>query len=253
MAAGGRFECTLTVPVGGWDISANAGGGAFTATIPAGDYFAGELVTEVQDQLNAGPGGNWLFTKNWGEDDAGTVTISCTSSFSITWTDADLGLILGHADISTTAGPVTGASPAIGIWIPACPKWSPYGDEHHDRYSDLRQSVGPAGGVKTLVGNTFDAVEGLRWDMVSNARAVGSPNGVADLFCWQGWWSMVATGSVSYVSPGKPVQFYWDADLGSSVAEYDLIFPADTKVPQVVNGWTGLYRIEMPMMILRSP
>jgi hypothetical protein len=246
MAGGGRFEATVTVPAGGWDIAANGGSGAFTATIPAGDYYLGDLVVEVQTQLNAAAGGTWALSKDWGEAGTGAVGISCTLTFSITWTDPELGVILGHATITNSAVPVLG-SHAVGIWIPACPKWSRYDDGEADVHTDLRQTIGPTGGVKTLIGNTFNAVEDLRWEMVRNARAVG----LASVESWQGWWRIITGQVYSYFLPGKPVRYYWDADFAGSSDDYQLVLPKDSKLdrPPSVNGWTGLYSISMPMMV----
>lgn len=242
-AGGGRLEALITVPVGGWAVSANAGGGAFTATVPADDYYLSDLVAEFETQLNAGPGGTWGLSLSSSETGTGKVTISCSSTFSITWTSTDLRDVLGFtATITSAATPQTGANHAIGLWIPACPIWTPYGDANFDRISDQRQTIGPRGGVKTLQGNTFDALEGVRWEMVANARAVG----LDVIGSWQHFWDTISNGRYSYVTTGQQVLWAWASGVLDLVY---IIVPPSSAVAPVVSGWTGLYRVELPMVV----
>lgn len=250
-AYGGRLEATVTVPTGGWDVSANAAAGAFTATVPAGDWFVEDLAFELEDQLNAGAGGLW--TVSISDDDltgTGKVTIGNSSIWSLTWTDTDLRDALGFTGNYAAIGAgVTQTAPnaPIGVWIPSCPKWTPYGDGNFERGSDLRQSVTPLGGVSTLVGNVFDRLENVRWDMVSNARAVG----LNTVGSWQHFWSAIMTGRYSYITPGKPVRLHWSADGSGGVGPnvVNVIAPPTSAVEAVTNGWTGLYRVTIPMLI----
>lgn len=249
-ALGGRLEGTVTVPVGGWDVSANAGAGSFTATVPAGDYFVDDLAYELEDQLNAGAGGVWTVTvADTDLTGTGKYSISNTSVWSLTWTDTDLRDALGFTANYASIGAGqsrTGDNVPSASWIPDCPKWTPYGDAKYDRHSDLRQSVAPSGGaVKTLVGNTYDYLEGVRWDMVGNARAVGLD--VAG--SWQHFWSTIMTGRFSYIRPGKPVRISWNADGTAGQNSVNLIVPPRSSIEPVVSGWTGLYRVVIPMIL----
>ena len=70
----GRIEGLIRVPSGGWPIDASDSGGAFTAVIPAGDYYLSSPVTdadgfldEVQDQLNASGADAWTVSGSLGE------------------------------------------------------------------------------------------------------------------------------------------------------------------------------------------
>jgi hypothetical protein len=251
-AYGGMLEGTVTVPTGGWDVAANAGAGSFTATVPAGDYFVTDLADELEQQLNAGAGGTWTITISKADlTGTGIVTVSNTAEWSLAWTDTDLRDVLGHNDnfVSIPAGQSrTFDFPATGIWIPDCPKWTPYGDGNFERNTDLRQSIAPSGGgVKTLVGNTFDFLDSMRWDMVGNARAVGldAPGS------WQHFWSALFTGRFTYIQAGKPVRLHWSADDSGGVAAntVNLVVPTTSSMDAVTQGWTGLYRITIPRMV----
>jgi hypothetical protein len=247
-AYGGRMEARITVPVGGWAVSANAGAGAFTATIPAGSYYYQELLFEFEDQLNAGAGGTWTISANNGEGTAtDRVLITNTVTSSITWTSTDLRDVLGFTANLSGADNYTAPNHGIGYWRPDTPKLTPYGDAVWDRFSDLRQTIGPRGGVKTLVGNTFEALEQVRWEMVGNAKAVG-PDVVGS---WQHFWKIVFTGHHSYIVPGNSVRWYQNADQagGSTTSDVYLVVPAASTVPPVVVGWTGLYRVEIPLVV----
>jgi hypothetical protein len=244
-AVGGMFEARITVPTGGWDVSANGGAGAFVTTVPAGTYYTTELVEDLEDLLNNEAGGTWALTADISPDSTsatGAVTIACSSTFSITWTDPELGQALGHSDIVSAATPQTGDH-CYGVWMPACPKWSPYGDAVWDIQSDLVQTVGPSGVVKTLIGTQHEVVEGVRWSHVRNSRAVGTGTPGT----WQWFWRVAMLGHLSYVVPGDRVRFTWSTEAGSE--EVYLIASPSSSIPQVVDGWTGLYRVEIARMV----
>lgn len=250
-AKGGRLEATITVPAGGWDINANNGGGAFTATVPAGDYFLSEFIDAVEQALDLGPGPSWTLTLRAGESAStdGKVQILAGAVGSITWVDLEVRDILGFTGNLSGATSYLSSVHPIGYWLPRCPKQTPYGDGVWETFSDLVQTKAPAGGgVKTLSGNAFEALEGVRWSHVANARAVGT----SVIGSWQHFWKAVMLGTYSYIAPGKPVALYWDADAnwfdaGSHETVY-LVVPPSSSTPQAVEGWTGLYRVEIPMI-----
>lgn len=245
-AVPGLLEARITVPTGGWDVSANAGAGAFTATVPAGSYFVVDLAYELEDVLNAGAGGTWTFTDGCNPDLAtatGKLTIACGATFSITWTDTELRDILGFAgNIVSAATPQTGTSQMLGVWLPGCPKMTPYGDGIWDTQSDMVQSLGPSNGaVKTLQGNAFEMLEGVSWSHVANAKAVGA----TVVGSWQHFWKAISTSLYSYITPGNLVRFTWTAGVSNHV---HLVVPASSSIQPVVSGWTGLYKVEIPMI-----
>jgi hypothetical protein len=244
-AKGGRLEATITVPVGGWDMAANNGGGAFTATVPAGDYTFREFVVAVEAALDAGPGADWILSVSYGEaaSQQDRVTILPGAAGSITWTDTEVRDILGFAGNLASATSHVGSLHPIGYWRPVCPKKTPYGDGVWHRQSDLRQTQGPAGAVKTLSGNSFQFLDGVSWSHVAGARAVGD----ATVGTWQHFWRMTMLGLYSYITPGKPIAVYWDADLTSFDEAY-MVAPPSSALPPVVDGWTGLYRVDIPKL-----
>lgn len=245
----GRLEATITVPFGGWDAEvAIATVGTFTMTIPAGDYYFSELIEELEDQLNAGPGSTWDVSILQGEPGSGpddrVRIIYVTHAYTITWTDTDLRDVLGHSgNIDNASGAFAPLAP-IGVWRPDCPKWTPYGDAVYDTISDLAQAIGPSGGVKTLVSNSFEALEGVSWSHVSNAKAIGTSTAGS----WQHFWRVAMLGAVSYIKPGDTIALFWDAD-SSAFDEVQLVVPNTSQVQPAINGWTGLYGVTLPMIV----
>ena len=244
---GGRFEAQIVVPVGGWAVAATNGlGGPSTVTVAAGSYYLSDLMLEFQTQLNASRPNGWTVTGSFGEAGTGKVTIDDATHYnmSITWTSTDLRDVLGFSgNIVAASSAQTGAAHARGLWIPATPKVTPYGDLVFDRFTDLRQTVGPNGGVNTMQGTSFNGLDEISWPMVSNARAVGTTT----VGSFQYFWALLMTGLYSYVTAGSAVTYYWDADSGSNSIVY-LVMAADSKLSQVVQGWTGLYPVRLRMV-----
>ena len=214
-AYSGRLEARITVPVGGWavSVSTSAPAGPATATIAAGSYYVSDLLTAFATALNAAVGGAWSITQTTIE---GTATVKTTialaiNTYSITWTSTDLRDVLGYTGNLASVGSATSSNQAIGVWLPDCPKWTPYGDAVWDQVTDLRASMTPRGGVKELVGNSFYSLEGVRWDLVSNAKAIG----VDTVGSWQHFWSTIKTGRYSYIAAGDSVKFFWNSTARS--------------------------------------
>lgn len=248
-ATAGRLEATITVPVGGWTVSVTttAPAGPAVATIAAGDYYVSALLDAFDVALTAAVGGSWTVVQSTLETTGNgkTVITLATHTFSLTWTSTDLRDALGYtANLGPGLGAYTSTNHAIGLWLPDCPKWTPYGDAVFDEMTDLRQTIGPSGGVKDLQGNSYDALEGLRWDMVSNARAIGKDT----VGSWQHFWSTIKTGRYSYIRAGKPCKLFWDSSSTTPANEVKLIAP-NASLPPVVDGWTGLYKVAIPMLV----
>lgn len=244
-ATGGRLEARISVPAGGWDVSINGGGGAVTANIPVGDYFFSEFLVAVADAFDtADPTGGWTVSANIGETGNGLVTINSGGTSSITWTDTEVRDILGFAGNVSGSDEHISSDHALPVWIPGCPKWTPYGDAVFDMMSDLRQTIAPSGGgIKTLVGNTFECLENVRWDMVSNARAIGT-----DTFgSWQHFWRVTMLGRFAYITPGAPIRFFWDAD-DIAYTDVQIVARSSSSLTPKIEGWTGFYTVEIPMM-----
>jgi hypothetical protein len=87
--------------------------------------------------------------------------------------------------------------------------------------------------------------------MVGNARAVGRETPGSAARSWQHFWSALYTDRYSYIQAGKPVRLHWSADDSGGVTAntVNLIVPSSSAIEPVVNGWTGLYRIVIPMLL----
>jgi len=248
-AYAGRLEARITVPVGGWavSVSTSAPAGPATATIAAGSYYVSDLLTAFAAALTAAVGGVWSVVQSTIEMTATvktTITL-VTNTYSITWTSTDLRDVLGFTGNLVSVGSATSTNQAIGVWLPDCPKFTPYGDNVWDRVSDLRASIAPRGGVKEIVGNTYDCLENVRWEMVSNAKAVG----LDIIGSWQHFWSAIKTNRYSYIAAGDYVKLFWNSTLSSPSNVVKLVAPSTSKLEQVSRGWTGLYRVEIPMLV----
>ena len=141
----GRLEGLLTIPTGGWTLSATNGtGGPSTVTVPAGSYTTTTYCTELQSQLNTSRPSGWTVTPSFGERGTGLVTINCSSTnWSITWTSTELGSIIGHTTITARASSLAGGI-CPGVWMPDCAYWSPYSKGDYGHFvTDMRQMVSP--------------------------------------------------------------------------------------------------------------
>lgn len=245
----GRLEGLFTIP-SGWTLSAtNGAGGPSTVTPTPGTYSTTTYCTELQTQLNTSRASGWTVTPSFGESGTGLVTINCTSTnWSITWTSAELGSLIGHSNIGARATSLAGGI-VPGVWMPDCAYWSPYDVGDHGHYvTDLRQTVSPGGRVKTLYGNKMRVLAGLKWEAVINSR-VKSFNAGSAYQTFEGFWQSVVLGE-TYVAfaAGSQVYFYPNADVASANT-YTIVDLGTFAPPQLVNGWAGRYRVELPRMI----
>ncbi len=252
MSKGGRLEAQMTVPVGGWAVSAtNAAGGPTVVTVPAGSYYGSDLLTTFAAQLNASRPPGWTVTASLGEGGTGLVTINCSSTpWSITWTSTDLRNALGFTgNIVAVSSSQVGTSSLDGVWIPDCPMARRDTQYGNDIVSDRRDSISPDGSVFTLVGNTHLRHPPITWSHVSRARAQ-----LPDRNSWYQW--VVRTqlaASVSYFAPGSQFNLYIDADANTLSNLSPLKAPGlvDTKgMEPSVAGWDGRWRITTPDLIL---
>ena len=234
-----------------WTCSAtNGSGGPSTCTIAAGSYTVTELCTALQTALNAGRPSGWTVTRSFGESGTGLVTINCSSTpWAITWTTAELGQQVGHTVIGSRSASLASTDAVVGLWLPDCPYWSPFDQgDTGATVTDLRQVISPTGVVKTLYGNQYRMLGGLKWEAVTRERA-RTYNEAATLNAFESWWTYTQLGSgYSGFSAGSPIAFYPTAD-SDSYTSYKLVDLTTFAPPQTSPGWTGLYRIELPRMI----
>lgn len=246
----GRLEGILAL-TSSWTCSAtNGSGGPSTCTIAAGSYTVTELCTALQTALNAGRPSGWTVTRSFGESGTGLVTINCSSTpWAITWTTTELGQQVGHTVIGSRSASLASTAAVVGLWLPDCPYWSPFDQGDTGAViSDQRQVVSPTGEVKTLYGNQYTMLRGLKWDAVTKARA-RSYNAATTLTAFEQWWQYTQLGEgYTAFTPGSAVAFYPTADA-DTYTSYKLMDLASFEPPQTAPGWTGLYRVELPRMI----
>ena len=246
----GRLEGLITVPTGGWTLSATNGtGGPSTVTIAAGSYTTTSYCSYLQTQLNASRPAGWTVTPSFGESGTGLVTINCSSvNWSVTWTSTELGSLIGHGNITARASALSGGiCPAV--WMPDCAYWSPYGKGDHGHYvTDMRQTISPNGAVKTLFGNEMRVLPGLKWEAVQKARVKSFDIGAA-FQPFEEFWRTVVLGKYYAALPvGSTIAFFPDADVATST-DYRIVDLATFAPPQTVSGYAGLYRVELPRLI----
>lgn len=252
MSKGGRLEAQLTVPAGGWAVSAtNSLGGPTVVTVPAGNYYGSELLTTFAAQLNASRPSGWTVTAALGEGASGLVTINCSSTpWSITWTSTDLRTALGFAgNIVAVSTAQSGTSCLDGVWIPDCPMQRRDTSYGNDIVSDRRDSISPDGSVFTLVGNVHLRHQPIRWTAVSRSRCQ-----LPDRNSWYQWVRRTQLAQVvTYFAPGAKFNLYVDADANTLSNLTPLKAPglADTRgmVP-VVENWDGRWTVTMPDTIV---
>lgn len=252
MSKFGRFEAKITVPTGGWSVSAtNASGGPSTVTIPAGDYYPSDLLSTLQTQLNASRPSGWTVTKDFGESGTGKVTISCggVATFSIVWTSTTLRDVLGFTVNIVGALTSTGSNAMKGVWLPDCPL-SCEDDLTVGAYqSDARASISPSGAVYTVAGNSYRRLRGLQWSHVSKDRARSASS--APMPFEQFWFETQLGGHAAFAA-GARLAFYTDAGANTLLGYYHQVGRTDTDMTQAVQGWTGRWGIELPDLIYQT-
>lgn len=252
----GRLEAQITIPTGGWDgsLTVTAIGGPTTFTVAAGTYYPTDLLTTLKTTLDAVFGGDGAFTVtgSFGEAGTGFVTIShATQTFEINWTDLELQDVLGFngfGDLTPAALSFVADSQCRGVWLPNAEIASAYGnaDEGHTE-TDESSTVSPRGDVKTLSYSTRQVLPWCRWSHVLKAYARISAETTTGA-SFEQWWRYTQGGELSYFEVGSAVRLYWDAST-STYKTYRIPGRRGTEMPRVVDGWDGLYAIELNRLV----
>ncbi len=250
----GRLEAQVTVPSGGWSVSAtNTGGGPTTATLAAGTYYPTALITALVSAINAAMGApDFAITCANTEGGSGRVSISTGSgTWSLSWTSTALRDLLGFAGNITAVSSTQVSDYAMkGVWLPDSPLVIE-DDLSVGRYvTDLRQSIGPTGQVLTLVGNSYQRVKDVRWTHVSKDRTIGSA--VAYPMTWERFLYETQFGSLSYFAAGAKVNLYTDATTPTLLGPYYIRGLSTSDVAQAVQGWAGRWGVAIPELIVTS-
>jgi hypothetical protein len=248
----GRLEAQITIPVGGWSVSVAITavvGSPFTVTVAAGTYYPTDLLSTFQTQLNAASGADGVFTVSgsFGESGTGLVTIAHTvETFTITWSSTDLRDALGFTGTLTPAAlTFTGTRNAQGVWLPDCQLFAERGTNDPGYIqSDRTESVSPRGDVYALKFQHRTVLPMVRWVHVTKPRAkVVSETTVGASF--EQWWRYTHNAELSYFAVCPPVRLIWDADTSATYHEFRLIGRNTTEMPRVVEGWDGLWTVEI--------
>lgn len=247
----GRVEARITIPPSGWEfeVTITSVGGPYTISFSDGSlWYPTELLDELSGELNAISGAG-VFTVSVDKTDgsgSGRVTIANAShTFSITGPTEGLYLLgFGPSSMSVAAASFTSAGALRGLWLPDCPIWSRYGAEggHYDLSRSV--SVSPGGRVYALTHGSRRVHPSIRWSHVSRARARIAGETVAGQ-SFEAWFMDTHGASMTCFGGAPFVRVYSDAASTVADATYQLTTPTSTEMAQAVEGWTGLWPIEI--------
>lgn len=252
MSKNGRLEAKITVPTGGYSVSAtNFSGGPSTCTIAAGSYYPSTLLTAFAAALNASRPSSWVVFAGLGEGGTGIVTINGTSAWSIVWTSTTLRDLLGFAsNITAAVTQQAGVSAMKGVWLPDCPSMSEDDLTTGAYVSDQRASISPSGAVYTMVGNTYRRRRGDVWPAVSKDRARATTS--APMTFEQFWYETQLGGYSAAFAGGSRLALYTDASANTLLGYYHATKRDTTDMDQMIAEWAGRWKIELPELILQS-
>jgi len=253
----GRLEAKVTCP--GWSgtaTNATHGAAAQAWTVAAGDYFPGDLLTALQTALNAVDGPGWTVTASWGEAGTGLITINCSSTpWALTFTQADFRTFLGlAANIGSRSTAKVCESQSPSVWLPGTHYSAQYdlaNGEQGAFFTDMRSTRSPRGHVQTLFGNRWSEIRGLRWEAVTQAYArANAGNGVNTAFelWWQ--WTQLGEADGGMHKVGSPVRLYGNADSSINSMDCRIDGLTNSDMPMTSNGYLGLYRVEIPSLVI---
>jgi hypothetical protein len=261
---GGRIESRMTAPAGGFSVSAtNSGGGPTTCTGAAGNYYLSAaggvagLLDTLEDALNASrppSSGAWTVGLN---TSTGLVTVNCTGTWSLTWSNTTLRDVLGFtANITSATTSRTGSKQARSLWFPNCPLNLEGDPDVAPRVTDRRATVGPTGNVLALVGNSMYRQRGIVWSHVPRERVweTAALYGYASFEAFaqdalyglgHSWLSASSPIQIYYSSAGTPALVGGTYNSGAGVPGWQVLNVNSTEPKKSVGDWTGLWRIEL--------
>lgn len=248
----GRITVGATANVDVTEIG--GGGGPFTVTITAGDYYPATLCSTIGTLLTNNPSLSGTYTCSLSDDtdaSTGKVTISATgiTSFTLTWATSTSQAIrdaLGFTgNLSPTAASHTSANACPYLWLPNVGRTNAMGPEPISSslrlgvpMMDYRLTRAPTGASKRLVSNTT-YVESLEFHYVSGAKAAKRLESVTNE-SWETFYTTVLGG-------GKQIRYYpdrsSDTTYGTVVVENGADAAAQPMNPQWTNQAVAHYRV----------
>jgi hypothetical protein len=157
-------------------------------------------------------------------DTTGRVTIDGNgATFEIVWTSTALRDVLGFEADGNLSGALTYTSTdhAKMVWQPGVPVRSEFGTSDLGKpISNLRQSMSPAGAVKSL-GGIVRREQRLAWGGVPHKRmrVAGEGAGQANMSLEQFWLDAVQ-GEFAGATIGGKIRMVWDADVNGTYYEF---------------------------------
>ncbi len=249
-AKNGRLEARITLASAWTATFTNVADGATAVDVPSGNYYLVDLIAAIDGDI----GPNWSISVSDGEGGTGRCTINSTSTpWSITWASTDLRDALGFTgNISGVSAAQTGTNHCQALWMPDVPKWSMYGDSANGSLiTDFRQTKSPTGVVRAFMGNSHRVHENIRWEGVSNNKAMAHHETLTNE-SFETFFLDAATGRKSYIPVSTYVRLYWDADVDGTYAVGRLQWPPRFDVRKLVENWNGRYIVDLPPLVVEG-
>jgi hypothetical protein len=225
MSYGGRLEAFGTVP-SGTQVSVTNDAGAASFALTAGTHTPTSLLAHLIARCTAvlpPLSGSWSGSLSTGASGTGLVTLNCTGTWSMTFTTAELGTMLGFVgDIASRSSAATGTQNARGLWLPKVPMTIAGHPSRAPKVTDARSTVGPTGRSVTLKGTSKYRHREIKWTHITNAQTYegAATTTYASL---QQWVDDTQFGDGhSWFRPGSPFQVYWSNSGTDSIVGSDL-------------------------------
>jgi hypothetical protein len=243
----GFLEGRFTIPSGVTLTATTNAGGPTAVPITAGSYYASTFAAQLQTDLIAArsvTAGTWSVTFS---ATTGLFAIAVTNgAYSITWTTAALGTLLGFSTITTQTS-VTGSAPA-GVFLPDCPIALDGDLDYAPLLTDHRGTTGPTGVTFAVVGNTHYRYRNVRWSHVARSKVWGSSG------TWEQFLKDVHLGQGhAYFVPSSKIRVYYNATskLGGTTGTFGWYIAGIGSIepPKVSEQWGGLWRLVIPELV----
>lgn len=208
-----------------------------------------DLFTAIETAWSATTTDTITVTGSFGESGTGLVTITSTANLAVTWTSTDLRDLLGFTGNLSAATSHVGTRQCKAVWLPNAEGAFYYGngDEGHTE-TDAGTTESPRGDVKTLVYNTRQVLPSALWSHVPKANArIAAESTVGASF--EQWWRNTQGAELGYFEARSAVRLIWDANTAGTYKTYRLPALTSTQMTKPVEGWNGVYTIEIPRLV----
>ncbi len=238
-----KLEGRVVVPTGGWAVSVTDNISTRTETVPAGNYYLSDILTEFASQLASG---GLTYTVTLSATTGATTITPSAGNTAITWTSTDLRNVLGFTGNLSAASAHTSTGHATHLWLPNCGRTGTTPDptsashEFGKPESDTTYVEAPSGVSNRLYWNTRYK-ETLVFPMVRGSKL---------------WKTLEATTNESYqkfweevVRKGLPFRYFTDATNSSlkwPLVATDAAFQIEPVWPAFV-GSKACFSVTLPV------